>query len=172
MIVLDTGDGTRSRPIASATRLVDLMEPSGEVDKGLVSCLRRVSYRKALFLFFISVSPLISIIPHVLVLSENLEVKRWEEASQAKKIAELNEAYANLKIEKESVGAGYRRLSDKYKKLEAKTKALKREKGEAEKLCVAQVAEVEKKLVKETNEYTKYSLEYRCSLLASHQTKM
>jgi hypothetical protein len=107
----------------------------------------------------------------VFVLSENLAVKRWEEALQAKKITELEEAYANLKIENES-GAGYHRLSDKYKKLEAKTKALKREKAEVEKLHVAQVAEVEKKLVKETNEYTKYRQEYWCSLLASHQMKM
>jgi hypothetical protein len=63
MIVLHTGDGTRSPPTPLATGLVDLMEPSGKADKDLVSCLRRVSYSKVLFLFFISVSLLISIIP-------------------------------------------------------------------------------------------------------------
>jgi uncharacterized coiled-coil protein SlyX len=43
-----------------------------------------------------------------------------ETAAQAKRIAELEEAYASLKLEKENMIAGYRRLADKYKRLEEK----------------------------------------------------
>jgi hypothetical protein len=37
------------------------------------------------------------------------------EVVQAKKIAELEEAYVNLKLKKVKLNAGYRRLVDKYK---------------------------------------------------------
>jgi hypothetical protein len=50
-------------------------------------------------------------------LSEDLAVKRLEEALLTRKIAELEEDNTNLKIEKESTVAGYCRLSDKYKTL-------------------------------------------------------
>jgi hypothetical protein len=112
--MLYAGDGTRPRSTALATELVDLTEPLGEADKDLVSCLCHVSYEKALFLLFVSVPHLMGIIPQALALLENLAAKRLEEASQARKIAKLEEAYTNLKIGKDSMAAGYRRLSDKY----------------------------------------------------------
>jgi hypothetical protein len=102
-------------------------------------------------------------------LSEDLAVKRLEEALLTRKIAELEEDNANLKIEKESTVAGYCRLSDKYKTLEAKMRAAKKKKAEAEKLCIAQVAEVEKKLVKEAYDYIEYHLKFWRSVHTLHE---
>jgi chromosome segregation ATPase len=102
-------------------------------------------------------------------LSEDLAKKRLGEASLLKKIAELEEANANLKIEKESVVASYCRLASKYKDVEAKVKAIEKEKVKVEKSCTTQVAEVEKKLVKEVEDYMDYRLKFWRSLRALHE---
>jgi hypothetical protein len=102
-------------------------------------------------------------------LSEDLAEKRLGEASLLKKIAELEEANTNLKIEKESMAAGYHRLADKYKDVEAKVKAIEKEKVEVEKSCTTQVAEVGKKLVKEVEDYKDYRLKFWQSLHTLHE---
>jgi hypothetical protein len=102
-------------------------------------------------------------------LSEDLAEKRLGEASLLKKIAELEEANTNLKIEKESMAAGYHRLADKYKDVEAKVKAIEMEKVEVEKSCTTQVAEVGKKLAKEVEDYKDYRLKFWQSLHALHE---
>jgi uncharacterized coiled-coil protein SlyX len=70
-----------------------------------------------------------------------------EVSTQTKRIADLEEAYASLELEKENVTAGYRRLAGKYKKTCRKTEC---EKPDAAKAHMAQLAEVDKKLAKET----------------------
>jgi uncharacterized coiled-coil protein SlyX len=84
-------------------------------------------------------------------LSEDLAAKRAAETAQASKtvklesvavaqaqrITELEGANANLKLEKENVIADYRRLAEKYKKLEEKSNAVSREKADAAEAHVA-----------------------------------
>jgi hypothetical protein len=137
MIVLPVGDDTRSRPLAPTVDVVDLTEPSGETDEDLVRCLRHASFsddssKLICFADFDSGSW------KALTLSEGLSTKRAVEAThaskivklelvdvaQAKRIAELEEACANLKPKKENVTTGYRRLAEKYKRLEEKATAL------------------------------------------------
>jgi chromosome segregation ATPase len=91
-------------------------------------------------------------------MSKLLAVRKSAKAAQSKRIAKVENTYANLKIEKENVAAGYQRLADKYKKLKAKVNALEREKMEATKMHVAWVREVEQKLAKETHVYAEYRL--------------
>jgi hypothetical protein len=60
----------------------------------------------------------------------------------------------NLKLEKENVTTGYRRLASKYKKLEAKVNVLEREKTDIAETDIAEVNvgelnEIEEKLAKE-----------------------
>jgi hypothetical protein len=134
MIVLPVDDGARSRPLAPITNVIDLTEPSGEADEDPVHCLR-----------------------HVYLVGGSR--RKSVETAQAKMIVELEEACANLKLKKESVTAGYRRLANKYKKHEAKVNALEHEKTDAAEVHVAQVDEVEQKLV-ETQDYTNYRLNF------------
>jgi uncharacterized coiled-coil protein SlyX len=72
---------------------------------------------------------------------------------QAQRIAELEEAYTSLKFEKENVTTSYRKLSEKYKRLEEKAEP---EKAEATEVRVSQLAELEDQLAKETHDYTDY----------------
>lgn len=55
----------------------------------------------------------------------------------------------NLKLEKENVTTGYRRLASKYKKLEAKVNVLEREKTDIAEVNVGELNEIEEKLAKE-----------------------
>jgi hypothetical protein len=60
------------------------------------------------------------------------------------------------------VAAGYHRLAGKYRDLEAKVKAM-------EKSCAARVADIEKKMAKEVEDYKFYHLKFRRSLRALHE---
>jgi chromosome segregation ATPase len=73
--------------------------------------------------------------------------------SQAKRIAELEMAYADLKCEKESINAGYRRLSDKHKIL---TEKIEREKVELNESHGMKLAKLRGDLDLETRSYTEY----------------
>jgi hypothetical protein len=91
---------------------INWSEPSGEADEDLLHYLWRVSFRNASSgVLFIVVSD--KRFPETLILSKGLAMREDAEAAQAKRIAELEEACANLKIEKDIVAAGYRRLTDK-----------------------------------------------------------
>jgi uncharacterized coiled-coil protein SlyX len=74
---------------------------------------------------------------------------------QAQKIAELKAACADLKCEKESVMASYRRLSNKHITLVEKADRENAELGEAH---ATELAKVYEELDKETQEYTDYRL--------------
>jgi hypothetical protein len=63
-------------------------------------------------------------------------VRKSMETAQAKRIVELEEACANLKLEKENVMAGYQRHADKYNKLEAKANDLEHEETKVTKMHV------------------------------------
>jgi uncharacterized coiled-coil protein SlyX len=52
------------------------------------------------------------------VLAKRIAELESVEAAQATRIVELEEACANLKLKKGNVTAGYRRLANKYKRLE------------------------------------------------------
>jgi hypothetical protein len=182
MIVLPVGDDTRSRPLAPTVDVVDLTEPSGETDEDLVRCLRHASFsddssKLICFADFDSGSW------KALTLSEGLSTKRAVEAThaskivklelvdvaQAKRIAELEEACANLKLKKENVTTGYRRLAEKYKRLEEKATAIEREKADAVEAHATQLAEVEEKLAKEMQDYTDYHWDVRHILHELHE---
>jgi hypothetical protein len=49
-ITFCAGVGTYAHPTTSTAKVVDLMGPSAEADKDLVSCLRHVSFTEASFL--------------------------------------------------------------------------------------------------------------------------
>jgi uncharacterized coiled-coil protein SlyX len=90
-------------------------------------------------------------------------------AAQAQRIAKLEEAYANLKLENENVTAIYRRLADRYKKLEEKASAIECEKPDVAEAHAAQLVEVEERLVKETQDRTDYRWDVRHSLCELHE---
>jgi uncharacterized coiled-coil protein SlyX len=78
------------------------------------------------------------------------------EATQARRIAKLEDARANLKLEKQNVTVGYRRLAKKYKRPEEKANVVEHEKTDATEAHAGQLAEVDEKLAKETQDYTDY----------------
>jgi NADH dehydrogenase/NADH:ubiquinone oxidoreductase subunit G len=86
--------------------------------------------------------------------------------AQDQKIAKLVKAYANLRLQKESMTAGYRRLSKKHKELGVKATQEKAEIAEAH---VAELAEVRDELAKETEGYMDYRLNVRHRLRDLHE---
>jgi hypothetical protein len=182
MIVLPVGDDAHSRPLAPTGDVVDLSEPSGETDEDLVRYLHRISFTDAS-------SKLICLADfdprswQALALSEGLAAKRAVDtaqtskivelksvaAAQAKKTAELEEVYSNLKLMKENMIASYRRLTEKYKRLEEKANSIECEKADAAEAHTTQLAEVEEKLVKETRDYTDYHWDVRHSFHEFHE---
>jgi uncharacterized coiled-coil protein SlyX len=159
MIVLPAGGDVHSWSLAPPDNVIDLTEPSGKTDEDLVHYLSRVSFANASFML----ACFAGFDYHswqALTFSEGLTARRVakivqagkivelesEVATQAKRIAELEEAYASLKLEKENVTAGYRSLADKYKTPEEKTE---HKKTDAAKAHAAQLAEVEEKLANE-----------------------
>jgi phage host-nuclease inhibitor protein Gam len=87
-------------------------------------------------------------------------------SAQAQKFVELEEAYTNLKLEKENVTTGYRRLSEKHKRL---GKKIEQEKAETAEAHATELARVKDELAKETQEYTDYRLNVRHRLRNLHE---
>jgi hypothetical protein len=79
-------------------------------------------------------------------LLEGLAARRSVEATQAKRIIELEEARANLKLTKGIVTTSYRRLTNKYKRLEEKPNALEREKTDAVEVVTPRFQEMKRSL--------------------------
>jgi hypothetical protein len=75
----------------------------------------------------------------------------------------------NLKLEKENVTTGYRRLASKYKKLEAKVNVLEREKTDIAEVNVGELNEIEEKLAKEMWDYTDYRWNVQHGLRELHE---
>jgi hypothetical protein len=159
LAMCDVGDEGLAGPHGQTIAIVDLMKPSSEVDKELINHLEHVSFSGGLALLlniiawsFISCALFLQ----ALALSWDL-VKRSEEALLRRRVAELEQANAELEGElgrsnerakelellKNTITSGYRKLSQKYKDLEVKAKALEQEKMEIEKSCESQVNKVE-----------------------------
>jgi hypothetical protein len=85
---------------------------------------------------------------------------------QAKKITQLEKACADPKREKESVAAGYLRLSEKHKTFTEKVEQGKANLAEAH---AAEVAKIQEELSEETRNYTDYHLNVRRSLHELHE---
>jgi hypothetical protein len=75
-------------------------------------------------------------------------------------------AFANLKLEKDNVITGYRRLSDKHNELGERAT---REKAETTDAYAAELAEFRDELAKETQGYTDYHLNVRHCLRDLHE---
>jgi uncharacterized coiled-coil protein SlyX len=91
------------------------------------------------------------------------------EATQARRIVKLEDARANLKLEKQNVTVGYRRLVKKYKRPEEKANVVEHEKTDATEAHAGQLAEVDEKLAKETQDYTDYCWDVRHSIHELHK---
>jgi predicted nuclease with TOPRIM domain len=115
------------------------------------------------------------------VLSEDLRARKAAESaqtarnveleavvnSQAERIAELETVYADMKCEKESITAGYRRLSDKHKTLIEKAE---REKAKLIEAHATKLAMLQGDLDLETRIYTDYHQSVRCWLRELQET--
>jgi phage shock protein A len=86
--------------------------------------------------------------------------------SQAEKIAQLEKACADLKQEKESVTAGYWRLSEKHKTF---TEKIEQEKTNLAEAHTAEVAKIQEELNEETRNYIDYCLNVRHHLRELHE---
>jgi chromosome segregation ATPase len=86
--------------------------------------------------------------------------------SQAEKITELETTYADLKREKESITASYRRLSDKHKMF---TEKAEREKTELVETHMMELARLRGDLDLETRNYTEYRLNVHRRLHELHE---
>jgi predicted nuclease with TOPRIM domain len=73
--------------------------------------------------------------------------------SQVERIIELETTYADLKCEKESITAGYWKLSDKHKTL---TKKSEQEKAELIEAHTMELTKLQGDLDLETHSYTEY----------------
>jgi hypothetical protein len=185
MIVLPLCDDACLWPLAPTDDAVDLMEPSGKIDEDLMRCLHRVSFVDASskLICFADFDPRSW---EALTLSEGLAAKRAVEtaqasnvaelesvaAAQANRILELEEGYANLNLKKENVTSSYRRPSEKYKKLQEKANAIEREKSDVVEAHTTQLAEVEEKLVKLTQDYRDYHWDVQHCLRELHEVLM
>jgi hypothetical protein len=74
-----------------------------------------------------------------------------------------------LNLKKGNMTVGYRRLANKYKSLEKRANVIERKKTEVVEAYAAQLAEVDKKLVKETHDYTDYRKNVQHNLRELHE---
>jgi hypothetical protein len=95
---------------------------------------------------------------------KNAELELLVDA-QARKIEELESACAVLKMEKENLTAGYRKLSEKHKMFIERAEL---EKAELAKAQAAEVAKITEELDRETQGYTEYRLNVRHPLRNLH----
>jgi hypothetical protein len=161
---------------AEATR----PSPFEDLDENLERCLWCVSFALRWY-FCVIVLILIGLFQQALALSEELRARKMDElvqtarnaelealvTSQAEKIAELVTAYADLKREKDSINAGYRRVSDKHKTFIEKAE---REKTELAKPHAMEHARIRWDMDLETRSYTDYCLNVCHWLHELHET--